>query len=167
VLEFTLRHEIACSEPRFWELFFDEAFTHDMIVKGLDFGTCDIEPVKEAGDRKTRVMRVIPKLDVPAPVAKLLGPKLGYTEEGTFFITKELWTYTLRLSVLSERIRLGGKLRIEPIDDTKCWRISELWCEVRILGLGKMVEKAAEKNMRDGWNKSAAWMNGWLAEQTS
>ena len=164
MLEFTLRHEIDCSRERFWELFFDDDFTRDMIVGGLDFASCDIDPIRESGDRRTRTMRVIPKLDVPAAVAKLLGPKLGYTEEGTFFGGKELWTYTLRLSVLSERIRLGGKLKIEPIDDTKCRRISDLWCEVKILGLGKMVEKAAEKNMRDGWNKSAAWMNRWLAD---
>ena len=25
-------------------------------------------------------------------------------------------------------------------------------------------EKAAEKNMRDGWTNSANWVNGWLAD---
>jgi hypothetical protein len=164
VLEFSLRHEIDCSAERFWELFFDEAFTRAMIVDGLHFARCDIDPVQERGDKRMRTMRVTPKLDVPAAVSRLLGPALTYTEEGSYLVSKQLWTYTLRLSVLSDRIRMGGKLRIEPKGEARCLRISDLWCEVKIFGVGNMVEKAAEKNMRDGWTKSAAWMNGWLAE---
>ena len=165
MLEFTLRHEIDCTAERFWELFFDDDFTRSMIVGGLGFARCDIDPVQERGDKRMRTMRVTPKLDVPAAVAKLLGPALMYTEEGTWLVSKQLWTYTLRLSVLSDRIRMGGKLRLEPAkSEGKCLRVSELWCEVKLLGVGGMVEKAAEKNMRDGWNKSASWMNGWLPE---
>lgn len=164
VIEFTLKHEIQCSEARFWELFFDEDFTRDLIVVGLGFAKCDIDPVKDVGDKQHREMRVTPKLDVPAAVAKLLGPKLGYTEHGVFDPKAEEWTYDLRLSVLTERIRLGGAVRIEAIDETRCRRISDLRTEAKILGLGGIVERAAEKNLRDGWTKSATWMNGWLAE---
>jgi hypothetical protein len=164
VLEFTLRHEIDCTPERFWGVFFDEDFTRAMIVDGLDFARCDIDPVQERGDKRTRTMRVTPKLDVPAAVERLLGSALTYTEDGTYLVSKQLWTYTLRLSVLSDRIRMGGKLRVEPKGEDRCLRVSDLWCEVKILGVGKMVERAAEKNMRDGWNKSATWMNGWLAE---
>lgn len=164
MLEFSLRHEIDRTPERFWDLFFDEDFTRTMIVDGLQFARCDIDPVQDRGDKRTRTMRVTPKLDVPAAVARLLGPALAYTEEGTYLVSKQLWTYTLRLSVLSDRIRMGGKLRLEPASEGKCLRVSDLWCEVKILGLGGMVEKAAEKNMRDGWNRSADWINGWLAK---
>jgi hypothetical protein len=167
VLEFTLRHDIDCSAERFWALFFDADFTRTMIVDGLGFARCDIEPLQERGDKRTRSMRVTPKIDVPAAVAKLLGPALAYTEEGTFLVSKELWTYTLRLSVLSDRIRIGGKVRIEPKEGDHCVRVSDIWVEAKILGLGGMVERAAEKNLREGWTKSSAWMNGWLAKNPS
>jgi hypothetical protein len=162
VLEFTVKHEIACSTERFWTLFFDPDFTKEMIVGGLGFASCDIDDVRQVGNERHRQMRVIPKLDIPAAVAKLLGPKLGYTEHGVFYEETKVWDHRLELSVLSDRIRMGGKVRAESAGDDKCTRIADLWCEAKILGLGKMIEKAAEKNMRDGWGRSADWMNGWL-----
>jgi hypothetical protein len=162
VLEFTVTHEIHCSADRFWELFFDSAFTQEMIVDGLGFASCDIDDVEVVGHERRREMRVVPKLDIPAAVAKLLGPKLGYTERGTFDEQTRVWDHHLRLSVLSDRIRMGGKVRAEAAGEGRCRRIADLWCEAKILGLGKMVEKAAEKNMRDGWGRSAAWINAWL-----
>jgi hypothetical protein len=166
VLEFTITHDIACSVDRFWELFFDPAFTQEMIVGGLGFASCDIDEVRVVGSERHRQMRVIPKLDIPAPVAKLLGPKLGYTEHGVFDEETRVWDHHLQLSVLSDRIRMGGKVRAERAGDDRCRRIADLWCEAKIFGLGKMVEKAAEKNMRDGWGRSATWMNDWLAKHS-
>lgn len=162
MLQFTVTHELNCSTARFWELFFDPDFTRDMIVGGLGFASCDVGPLQEADGKRRRRMRVIPKLDIPAPVAKLLGPKLGYEEEGVFDLTKEEWTHAERLSVLSDRIRLGGRMRAEPLGEDRCRRVSELWTKAKILGLGGMVERAAEKNLRDGWNKSAVYINDWL-----
>ena len=162
MLEFSLNHEIHCSAERFWALFFDPGFTKKMIVDGLGFASCDIDDVRRDGNESHRQMRVIPKLDIPAPVAKLLGPKLGYTEHGTFYEDEKVWDHRLELSVMSDRIRMGGKVRVQSAGEDRCRRIADLWCEAKIFGLGKMVEKAAEKNMRDGWSRSAAWINDWL-----
>jgi len=159
VKELTLHHEIHCSLERFWELFFDPAFTREMIVDGLGFASCDVDPVVADGPWQKRTMRVVPKIDVPAAVAKLLGPKLGYTEHGKLDTRTREWSYEIVLSVLSDRIRMGGKVRVDAAGANRCMRHSDLWVDVRILGLGGLVERAAEKNMRDGWDRSAAWMN--------
>lgn len=164
MIEFTLRHPLNCTPQRHWELFFDPEWTRTLIIDGLGFSTCDVRPVREQGDERHREMTVTPKLDVPAAVAKLLGPKLGYTERGTFHVAKERWTYQLVLNVLSEKIRMGGEVTVEPLGNDRCTRISKMWVEVKIFGVGGMVEKAAEKNMRDGWDRSAHWINGWLAD---
>lgn len=161
MLEFTLHHPLRCSVDRFWTLFFDPAFTREMIVDGLGFASCDIDPIRDEGAIRRRDMRVTPKLDLPAAVAKLLGPRLGYTEHGRYTVATQSWSYDLILSVLSERIRMGGTVTVDGEGD-RCTRHSKLWVEVRILGLGGLVERAAEKNMRDGWNKAAEWVNGWL-----
>jgi hypothetical protein len=91
-------------------------------------------------------------------VAKLLGPRLGYNEHAHLDRDDGVWTFEIKLSVLTDRIRMGGKMRIEPNGDDKCRRIVDLWTDVKIFGLGGMVEKAAEKNLRDGWGKSATWL---------
>lgn len=163
--ELTLHHEIRCSVDRFWALFFDPAFTKEMIVDGLGFAACDIDPVVDEGSLRTRTMRVTPKIDVPAAVAKLLGPRLGYTEKGKLDTRTQEWSYEIVLSVLSDRIRMGGKVRVDAAGADRCMRHSDLWVDVRIFGVGALVEKAAEKNMRDGWDRSATWMNRVLAER--
>ena len=166
MLKFTIEHELDCSPDGHWELFFDPEWTESLIVGGLGFESCDVKPFVDEGDERSRQMRVIPKLDVPAAVAKLLGPRLGYTEKGVFHLPTKRWKYDLVLSVLAERIRLGGELTTKAIDGKpdKCTRVSELWVDCRIFGIGGMVERAAEKNMRDGWNKSADWINDWIAK---
>jgi hypothetical protein len=162
VLELTLHHDIRCSADRFWALFFDPAFVREMILDGLGFASCEVGPVVDEGHLRKRETRVTPKIDVPAAVAKLLGPKLGYVEKGRLDTRTHAWTYEIVLSVLSERIRMGGTMTITGAGAELCKRKSDLWVEVKILGLGGLVERAAESNMRSGWNRSAEWMNEWL-----
>jgi hypothetical protein len=163
VLNFTLEHEIDCSEQRFWELFLDPKFTRDMIVDGLGFAACEVGPLTEAGDTQKRPMQVTPKLVLPAAVAKILGPKLGYSEAGVWHPKEQRWRYDLRLSVLSDRILLGGNVTTQPRGDDKCVRISKHEVQIKIFGIGSLAERAAETNMVDGWDKSAVWMNRQLA----
>ncbi len=164
MIEFTLRHPLDCTPARHWELFFDPEWTRTLIVDGLGFKECDVKPVRQDGTTRHRDMAVTPKIDVPAAVAKLLGDKLGYTERARFEEPTETWTYQLILNVLTDKIRLGGTVTLEPLGDDRCTRISKMWVEAKIFGIGGLVERAAEKNMRDGWTRSADWINGWLAK---
>lgn len=163
VLEFTLRHVIDCPPERFWELFLDADWTRELFEDGLSFH-CELDPVEESGGTKRRVMRVVPKVDLPKAVAKLFGDKLGYTEHARLDVAKGVWAYELTLNVLSDKIRLGGEMTVEPKGDDRLDRISKMWVEAKIFGVGGLVEKAAEKNMRKGWNDSADWINRWLAK---
>lgn len=164
MIEFTLRHPLNCTPERHWALFFDPEWTRTLIIDGLGFKSCVVEPVKQDGTMRSREMAVTPKLELPAAVVKLVGDKLGYTERATFDETRELWKYQMVLNVLTEKIRIGGEVTIEPLGADRCTRVSKMWVEVKIFGVGGLVEKAAEKNMRDGWARSADWINAWLAK---
>jgi hypothetical protein len=164
LIDFTLRHPLDCTPERHWALFWDPEWTRTLIVDGLGFFSCDVRPVRQEGTLRHREMAVTPKLDIPAAVAKILGPKLGYTEKGTFDEATQTWTYRMVLNVLTDSIRIGGEVSIEPLGAGRCTRVSKMWVEVKIFGVGGMIEKAAEKNMRDGWDRSAQWINQWLAK---
>lgn len=164
MIEFQLHHGFECSVDRFWALYFDADWTRELILGGLGFATCDIDPFVENGGFRSRTMRVTPKLDLPAPVAKFLGPRLGYTEHGRFEVATQTWSYDLILSVFSDRIRMGGSMTMAPDGPDRCKRVSKLHCEVKVFGLGGLIERAAEKNMRDGWEKATAWTRQWLAD---
>lgn len=165
MLNFTLEHEIDCSEDRFWELFLDPEFTRDMIVQGLDFARCDVGPLEDApGNTQRRPMTVTPKLELPTAVAKVLGPRLAYNEAGLFHVDERRWRYDLELSVLSDRIKIGGDVTTKPAGENKCIRISTHQVNIKIFGVGSLAERAARSNMEDGWGKSAVWMNRRLAD---
>ena len=44
-------------------------------------------------------------------------------------------------------------------------RVSSHEVKIKIFGIGSLAEGAAKTNMVDGWDKSAVWMNRWLAKQ--
>ncbi len=161
-MEFTYEHEIECSEERFWALFLDPEFTRDMIVQGLGFASCEVGAIEGTGDVQKRPMKVTPKLVLPGAVAKVLGDKLAYTEAGLWHPKEQRWRYDLRLSVLSERIKIGGDVTTKALGEHRCLRISTHTVEIKIFGIGSLAERAAATNMQDGWDKSAVWTNRWL-----
>lgn len=162
VTRFTLTHLIECSEDVFWSLYLDTDFTIRLITEGLGFESCEVPVLRDEGDVVVRTTVARPRLELPEAVAKLLGPRFSYREEGTFHVARRTWEWTTHLAVLSDKIQLGGTLRTEPADGGRCRRIAGLWVRARIFALGGLVEKAAERNLRKGWQQSADWMNAEL-----
>lgn len=159
VTRFTLTHTISCSEDTFWALYLDTEFTVRLITEGLGFEACRVEELRDDGATIHRTTVAQPKLELPDAVAKLLGPRLSYREEGTFDKARRTWEWTTHLAVLSDKIQLGGTMRTRPEGNDRCVRIADLWVRARIFALGGLVEKAAERNLRKGWQTSADWMN--------
>jgi hypothetical protein len=163
VTRFTIEHDLDCSAEQFWSLYLDPGFTREMIESGLGFRVLELGSLTESGTSSIRLMRVTPRLDLPEIVASLLGKTLSYQEEGRYESVPGRWTWNTRLAVLGDKIRLGGRMEIVALPDGRCRRVTEMWVDAKIFGVGGLVEKAAEKNMRAGWTESARWMNGWLA----
>jgi len=164
VKRFSLEHEIHCSPQRYWELFKDTDFTRDMLLQGLGFSSCKVGPFNADGTR--REIEAVPRLDVPDAVARVIGPRLGYTELGEFDDAQRTWRYRLRMSVLTERLRVQGVMRLQPTGSDRCRRVSDHEVEAKVLGVGGLLERATESNIRTGWGNSASWINGWLAARS-
>jgi hypothetical protein len=58
-------------------------------------------------------------------------------------------------SVLNERVRVEGVVRIEPIDEQTCLRILEGEVAIRVPVLGGMLERAAASAVVESYGKSA------------
>lgn len=155
---FTMRHDIECSEDRFWELFFDNEL-QKRIYAELGFPKWEVLEMKETENEIVRIVTAIPKLDVPGPVVKLLGPGFGYTEEGRFDRSSKVFRFTVKPSTLADKLRNEGSVRVEPKGPDKCTRIVEIVAEAKIFGVGGMIEKMTEKGHRDGWEKSVRYFD--------
>ncbi len=149
----------------FWgRMFFDPAYNQSLYTEGLGFESLEIleDAVTPDGSRRRR-MRVRPRLDMPAAVKKLVGEKVTYVEEGTFDAAAGTFRSRIVPSSLADRIRIETVMRLEPRGAGACERIAEAEVEVRVLGLGGLVEKFIEKSLRDNYAKGAAFSNRWLA----
>ena len=161
---FTLRHDIDCSVDRFWEMFLD-ATVQQGIFKELGFPKWEVVETKETEKEIVRIISAVPKLDAPAPVAKLMGPGFGYTEEGRFDRASKVYKFVITPSTMADKMTNTGSVRVEAKGDNKCTRIVDIFGEAKIFGLASMIEKMSEKNIRDGWDHSARKFNQILAKK--
>lgn len=161
----TFSHEINCDEATFWELFLDKEFNEKLYKQGLEFPEWSIVEQTETDNEIRRTTKGKPKLkNVPGPVAKILGDSFGYTETGTMDKKAKVWKYKLTPSTMADKIKQEGTLKIQAAGEGKIRRVVELVIEAKIFGIGGMVESTTEKQLRDGWDTSAVFMNKWLAE---
>lgn len=161
--KFTVTHEINCNVDTFWKTFLDKDFNVQLYKETLGFPEWTIVDQTEDDARAFRKVAAMPKMDVPGPVAKLIGSNFRYTEEGSMTKPDRVWRWKMTPSTLADKLFTSGVIRAEPIGDGKTRRIAEMAVEAKIFGVGGLIESSAEKQLRDGWDKSASFMNKYLA----
>jgi hypothetical protein len=162
--KFTITHEINCDADTFWKVFFDKAFNEELFRKELGFPEYNILDQRETDTEIVRKVAGQPKMNMPGPVMKVLGPGFKYTEEGRLQKATKTWTWKMTPSTLADKLRQTGTMRIEPVGDNKVRRVTEISMEAKIFAIGGLLESSAEKQLREGWDKSAMFMNQWLAQ---
>lgn len=163
--KFTITHEINCDVATFWKLFFDKEFNNELFLQVLGFPEYQTLDQQETETAITRKVSGRPKMNMPGPVEKLLGANFRYTEEGKLDRAKGLWTWKMTPSAMADKLRQEGSLRVEPIGDKKCRRIAELINEAKVFGLGGLIESTGEKQLREGWDASARFMNSYITRK--
>jgi hypothetical protein len=161
---FTMVQDIATDPDTHWKLFLDPEYDKTQYLKGFGFPSYELLEHKDGPDDVVHRIRVTPKLDVPAVVAKVLGSSFGYTEEGTFDKKRRIWRSRLIPNILADRLRSEANVKVEPAGEGRSRRICVLSVDAKIFGIGGLVESALEKNLRQGWEQSAAFMNAWVRD---
>jgi hypothetical protein len=159
---FTVSHEINCNAETFWKLFFDKTFNERLYLDTLGFPEFKIVEQRETDTQILRKCAGMPKMNMPGPVAKLLGSNFRYTEDGSFDKATQRWRWKMTPSALADKLRQEGTMRIDPVGADKVRRTAELVNEAKIFGVGGLLESAAEKQLREGWQASADFMNKYL-----
>ena len=144
-----------------WRIFFDDAFERALYDEKLRFPKYELVENRDQGETVRRKIRVTPRLDAPAAVLKLLGSTFGYVEDGTFEKKERVWRSRIITNVIPDRLGASFVVRAEPTGEGRCRRTIDLDLDVKIFGIGGLVEAAFEKNLRDGWRDSAAFMIEW------
>lgn len=161
--KFTVTHTINCDADTFWRVFLDRAFNEELYLKELGFPEFKI--VEQTENEREVVRKIVgkPKMNVPGPLAKIFGSGFGYTEEGRLNRATKIWSWKLIPNTMADKLRNEGSLRIEPIGADKVRRVAEIIAEAKVFGVGGLIESSTEKQLREGWDASAVFMNKWLA----
>jgi hypothetical protein len=162
--KFTVTHEIPCNAETFWKLFFDKEFNEEMFLKALGFPEYKILEQREDDREIFRKISGQPKMNAPAAVSKILGSGFRYTEDGTWDKGTKVWRWKMTPSTLADKMRNEGTMRIEEVGTDKVRRVADLIVEAKIFGVGGILEGFAEKELRSGWDHSAAFFKKWLSD---
>ena len=159
-----VEHHIDCTPERHWQLYLDEEFTKQLLTEGLGYSTPEITAVRDDDDELKRDMKVEPALELPPRIQKMMKGKMGYTEKGRFDKKKERFFLEHTTAALGDKLHLSGEFHVEPTGEGKCKRYAIIRVDVRVFGIGSLLEKVIERNIHKGWNSSAAFMNRYLAD---
>ena len=147
---------LPCSAETFWKLFFDPKYTRALFLEELQFKECTVLEQTETA----RKLRLVPKVNLPAVIQKVIGDAFSYEEHGTFDRARNEWTW--RMVPRKEIVATRGKVRIEPISDSQCRRHDEVIIEGKMFGVGGLIESTAEKEVRASRPKEQAFLERWL-----
>ena len=149
---------LPCTPDTFWKIFLDERFTRALFIDELQFKELTVLELTDSA----RKIRVVPKVNLPGALQKLVGDSFAYEEHGTLDRGKNEWSW--RMVPRKEIIATRGKTRVEPVGDGQCRRSDEVTIEGKIFGLGGIIESTAEKEVRNSSQKELALFTRWLEQ---
>jgi hypothetical protein len=163
--DFTIRHAIDCDSDTYWKCVWDEEYNRRLYMDVLKFRECTRLSQEDKGDVITRRIRLNPPaVDLPAPVAKVIGD-LSWVEEGTF--DKKTGKYRVKVITgsMPDKTHISGELWCEPKGDKKCERIAKMSVEVKIFMVGGIVEKRIGDDMKKSYEAAAKFTSEYVKEK--
>jgi hypothetical protein len=157
---FSIRQLLDCSEHEFWERIFGSEEFNQYLYEGLGF---EYELQEWNPDTGYRRAKVSPGHQVPKRVARVLGERFSYVEEGTFDADAERYEFRVIPSTLPDRIRASGVVVVEGVSERQCERTVSVEIDAQILGLGRLVEAYLVASTREQYAKNAALVNEYMA----
>ncbi|MFB9903417.1 DUF2505 family protein [Allokutzneria oryzae] len=155
---FTMAHEVSTDEAGFWALFLDDELSKQVFVGEVGYHRWEVADRSGSGQDTKRTVAFDPARSWPGPVRKLFGSSYGETEKAGF-AAPGVWTWARTPSVQSDKIRMEGALRVEPVAGGRCRAVAEVAVEARIFGVGGLLESSLEKAFREDQNRLVAAYN--------
>ncbi len=153
-----VRHHIRSDSETFWKVFFSVDYMDKMFLEGLGFTKFEQQQFETRADGTLhRRILVEPRLHMPAIVRKVVGDAVQYIEEGDF--VDEHWKWWIIPSRLADRVQIRGDFWVEPRPDGSIDRCMDCEIDVRIFGVGGVIEKFIKSAVEDNYVKSADFTN--------
>lgn len=157
------QNSFSCDAKTYWDTFWDDAYLRALFLDGLGFRDFS---VLEKTDTN-RKLRIVPAMNLPGPVAKILGDSFAYEEHGTLDREKNVWRWKMVPGkAMQGKLFTEGTIRITP-EGERVRRTDEVSIEAKVFGVGGLIEASAEKELRAAWSKEATFLRRWLEKKAS
>jgi hypothetical protein len=149
----------------FWEvLFFDDEYNRRLYAE-LGFDAVEVRSVERLGDgRIRRAIRCEPPVKAPDMLRKRIQNKLAYEEEGTYDPRGPRWDFKSTSNVAPDSTKIGGSIIAQPHAQGML-HVVELDISISVFGLGGMIEKILEKNVRESYRVTTRFTNAYAVEK--
>jgi len=151
---------IDCSAQEFWKRIFQSEDFNRYLYEGLGF---EYELQAWDPDAGYRRAKVSPSHQMPKALARVLGERFSYTEEGKFDPASERYEFQVIPSAMPDRIRAGGLVVVEPVSELQCERRVTIEFRAEVIGIGRLIEAYLVTSTREQYAKNAALANEYLA----
>lgn len=160
-----IEHTFDCSEKAFWETFQDQEYNRQMFQERMKFPRWEVTSLKKEGAIVSRVVEVEPYVtEMPGPIKKVIGDSVRYREEGRLDLEKKCYELKVIPGKLADKLLIGGKQFTEALGESRCRRIFEATVEVKIFGLGSVIERQIVSDLKKSYDIGAAFTQKYLAE---
>jgi hypothetical protein len=150
-------HEIALSADDFWALIHAPHY-EAAVARAAGLGAYRELERREDADAIYRRLRVEAELPpaMRALVEKLgFGVPSGYTEEQWRSRARREVRWRMTPDLLGDRAHVEGVVRVEPHGAGRCLRVLDGVVQVKLFGVGALLERAAVKLVVDAYAKGA------------
>jgi hypothetical protein len=152
-------HRIALGADAFWEILHAPRY-EALVAEAARLREYRELERRDESDAIYRRIQAVPELpDALAALLRRIAPgacEASYVEEQWRSKSRKEVRFRMRPSVLSDRIRIEGAVRIEPREEKRCIRILDGRVEVDLFGLGRLVERAVVQSTIEAYGRSAA-----------
>ncbi len=164
---FKVDHRFPISAEAYWDtLFFDEPFNKKFYLEELGFDRYEIsDEVTEADGSRSRTIKSQPKSDMPAAVKKIIGDELVYLERGRFDAKTKRYRFDIEVPKFKDKVRIKGDFWVEPDGADACRRLCEMSVQVKMFGVGGLVEGFIERQTSESYDKAAEYTLRTLAQR--
>lgn len=163
-MKFSRDYEIAGTPEQFWALYLDDEFIARHHVEAMN--STSVEIVSSAGtypDKVERTLRYGQTPDMPAAAQKLFGKEIISTEVGAFDPDSGRWTFDITPGTMADKTKMRGEMSLADNGDGTSTQTFTLEAKVKILGVGSMIEKVIEAQVKNGQQSSVAYINDALS----
>ena len=151
-----IEHDFECSEKGFWETFLNLEYNQEMFLTEMRFARWELLKFEMTDGGMDRIVEVEPYVgQLPGPIRKVVGEKIAYREEGHLDRINNVYELRVIPGILPGKIQVQGKQFTRPLEEGHCRRIFEATIEVKVFGVGGMIEKQIAGDMRKSYDAGA------------